>query len=353
MRVRRLSVVGVAVAAVMLQGVAYGSSQHFSDVDPSNQFYSQIQAMADAGVIAGFPDGTFRPTATVTRQAAAAFIDRAAPRVGFTYLTGGALSKAGQGPAYFHAGDVSINPGAATQGSTGFITVTAHFLVKPQSTHSCPCTLDYHFTYNGQNTPDRSQTIIAATDGDQAGGNGALSAVYPVSGNQPVSIGLEAEIEQNTDGTDDELVLSGDMEATYAPLGPDGDSTLAYESPTCSAGDGGIEDEPNDSPSTAQSTGLGCLTGTADADDQDWYDVRIARSQALSITTAATDTAGCNGDTELAVFGSGAKLTPASTLTVGACESLETATLAPGTYEIQVSSKDLAPEGYRLTLLSS
>lgn len=50
----------------------------FTDVPPDNPFFVEITTMAGLGVAGGFSDGTFRPTAPVTRQAMAAFIYRLA-----------------------------------------------------------------------------------------------------------------------------------------------------------------------------------------------------------------------------------------------------------------------------------
>jgi Tol biopolymer transport system component len=48
----------------------------FSDVSTSHPFYEQIAWMADEAVTTGYPDGTFRPGAQVTRQAMSAFMRR-------------------------------------------------------------------------------------------------------------------------------------------------------------------------------------------------------------------------------------------------------------------------------------
>jgi hypothetical protein len=48
----------------------------FSDVGPAHAFAVEIRWMAHAEVTGGFPDGTFRPGACVSRQAAAAFLHR-------------------------------------------------------------------------------------------------------------------------------------------------------------------------------------------------------------------------------------------------------------------------------------
>jgi hypothetical protein len=50
----------------------------FSDVPTSHLFYDEIEWMADNGVTTGFPDGTYRPTLPVSRQAMSAFLARLA-----------------------------------------------------------------------------------------------------------------------------------------------------------------------------------------------------------------------------------------------------------------------------------
>ena len=51
----------------------------FSDVAPSNQFFADVEWMATVGVSAGYADGTFRPGTPVSRQAMSAFLHRFAP----------------------------------------------------------------------------------------------------------------------------------------------------------------------------------------------------------------------------------------------------------------------------------
>jgi hypothetical protein len=46
----------------------------FSDVATGDVFYTEIAWAADAGIVNGFIDGTFRPTQPVTRQAMASFL---------------------------------------------------------------------------------------------------------------------------------------------------------------------------------------------------------------------------------------------------------------------------------------
>jgi len=50
----------------------------FTDVPVEFPFVQEIRWLADSGITTGFPDGTFRPSASVERQAMAAFLYRAA-----------------------------------------------------------------------------------------------------------------------------------------------------------------------------------------------------------------------------------------------------------------------------------
>jgi putative N-acetylmannosamine-6-phosphate epimerase len=49
----------------------------FSDVSPVHPFFEEIEQLVALGITTGWPDGTFRPTLPVTRQAMAAFLFRA------------------------------------------------------------------------------------------------------------------------------------------------------------------------------------------------------------------------------------------------------------------------------------
>jgi len=53
-------------------------TEQFSDVPEEHPFFEEVCWLADSGITGGFSDGTFRPGATVTRQAMAAFLHRAA-----------------------------------------------------------------------------------------------------------------------------------------------------------------------------------------------------------------------------------------------------------------------------------
>jgi len=57
----------------------------FSDVPLDHPFFVEIESLAEQDVIRGFPDGTFRPTVAVSRQAAVAFLYRVAGEPAVTF----------------------------------------------------------------------------------------------------------------------------------------------------------------------------------------------------------------------------------------------------------------------------
>jgi len=57
----------------------------FSDVPLDHPFFVEIESLAEQDVIRGFGDGTFRPTVDVTRQAAVAFLYRVAGEPAVTF----------------------------------------------------------------------------------------------------------------------------------------------------------------------------------------------------------------------------------------------------------------------------
>lgn len=59
----------LVVAVVLGMGAAAPArAAAFSDVPPGHPYRLQVEVLSQVGVISGFPDGTFRPSAPVTRQ---------------------------------------------------------------------------------------------------------------------------------------------------------------------------------------------------------------------------------------------------------------------------------------------
>lgn len=83
---KRLATASISLALVASAGLATTAHAEpgdqcggqFTDVPPDHLFCDEIEWMADEGLTAGYPDGTFRPSAQVTRQALAAHLYLAA-----------------------------------------------------------------------------------------------------------------------------------------------------------------------------------------------------------------------------------------------------------------------------------
>jgi hypothetical protein len=102
-----------ALALVMVFALVLGtvaSAASFTDVDSSYGYVEEVELLADLGVLAGFPDGSYQPEATITRVQAAAVIYR--------ILTGRSSAAMYEGATKFY--DV-----AATYWGTGYINYCA------------------------------------------------------------------------------------------------------------------------------------------------------------------------------------------------------------------------------------
>lgn len=97
---RRWRRAGAAVAIVAAISVVSGAAgvwaaTTFSDVPESHPFAEEIGAVADACLAGGYPDGTYRPSQDVTRQAMAAFLARTGSDVAFNEDLGSHLFGSG------------------------------------------------------------------------------------------------------------------------------------------------------------------------------------------------------------------------------------------------------------------
>ncbi|MNC24255.1 Endo-1,4-beta-xylanase A precursor [compost metagenome] len=58
-------------------GLAQTGKSSFRDVLPEHWYYTSVSAAVEAGIVNGYPDGSFRPDAPVTREEMAAMLVRA------------------------------------------------------------------------------------------------------------------------------------------------------------------------------------------------------------------------------------------------------------------------------------
>lgn len=94
---RRVVLIGLAMALVLPAGAVLAGSQRFSDVPPSHPFFSDIEAVAAAGLTSGCTPTTFCPKSNVTREQMAAFLNRLDQRFASRIVSGSATLAAGEG----------------------------------------------------------------------------------------------------------------------------------------------------------------------------------------------------------------------------------------------------------------
>lgn len=77
---KKNGLVADGIAGVMtkskLVGVTTVSNTRFKDIPKSHKLYDVLERLAKKGVIAGFPDGTYRPNETITREQLALLLDK-------------------------------------------------------------------------------------------------------------------------------------------------------------------------------------------------------------------------------------------------------------------------------------
>jgi CSLREA domain-containing protein len=71
-----MALVVCVVAALLVIDAPVARADHFVDIPSSHPFHDDIAWLVDEGITTGYPDGTYRPGAVVTRAAMAAFLYR-------------------------------------------------------------------------------------------------------------------------------------------------------------------------------------------------------------------------------------------------------------------------------------
>jgi hypothetical protein len=95
------------------------ADDEFPDVAPSFQFFEQISWMVHEELTTGYDDGTFRPAATLTRQAVAAFLYRYAGEPPFAPPADPTFSDVGTAHAFFHEIEWAVDEGLVAGFSDG------------------------------------------------------------------------------------------------------------------------------------------------------------------------------------------------------------------------------------------
>ncbi len=222
-RTRRLAtIVFVAAVVTLASAVTAVASHQFSDVPDGHPFHDDITALADAGVTTGYGDGTFRPGATVTRQAVAAFTSRSSGRVALGAMPEAAIN--GDDPAAL-VGAVTVEPGATGSGN-GFVLLSGTASAYSDMVGPCPCELAAVLVDIDTEQPINVSFFDLpgeATASGYASNSTSLQWVVPIVADQARTFALFVGVE---DLDADDIFVFGELTGLYAPFGPDGGNQL-------------------------------------------------------------------------------------------------------------------------------
>jgi S-layer homology domain len=212
----------VIVAAIAGAAGAAWATHTFPDVSNGSAFHTEVGNVQGAGIVTGFPDGTFRPLDPINRQQVAGWLNRTGTRVAF-----------GQGSATAMVVNVTQNVATATitsgavGGVGGFVVLTGNLLVSTNDVGHCPCRAGLViFDDNGMGT----NTGVVDTDvpgvADETGSARARVSytwVRPIPPNVTRTYTLAvAHLDANVAS----VFASGSLTAQYVPFAGDGDNSL-------------------------------------------------------------------------------------------------------------------------------
>lgn len=179
----RTSLGALLLATTLLGAAAAGAgvSQTFSDVSPSHPFSAEIEQFASAGISTGFPDGTYRPSQPVSRQAMAAFLARGLPSAMVAWEDALGPFGAADGAQYLVARSATLPWG---DGATQLVIVrgTVDWKVDRTLAQACSTQADggCGFQISIRSGGQVRATSNARITGDWDGGTAVVEAVYEV-----------------------------------------------------------------------------------------------------------------------------------------------------------------------------
>ncbi len=206
---RRSKVAAGAVLALSLVLPATALANHiFTDVPTSMSGHAAIEAVADARITVGCTPTTYCPTAPVTREQMAIFLQRALPRIaGAQDLVGSLVTgtEATQNSIVLRIG--------GSAGGTQFVKADVSFTAEVVDATGCPCQA---FVYITTNTGLTSEGTVVTLDGvGFESGNATLS--FPAATGTNVTIDATAVLEGGG-----EVYIYTDMSAISGAFGSTG-----------------------------------------------------------------------------------------------------------------------------------
>lgn len=199
---------GMALAAILLAlalpaGVL--ASHLFSDVPSTMSGHAAIEAIADAGITVGCAPDRYCPTAPVTREQMAIFLQRGLPRIaGAQDLTDGVLT----GTATVqNSVDLAVGGNA---GGTQFVKVDVAATGTVDDASGCPCTV--HLSIDTSTGATSEGTAVTVSDA----GSFSMAATFTFPAPSGSSVTIDAVADRDGAGT---VSLFTDISAISAAFG--------------------------------------------------------------------------------------------------------------------------------------
>lgn len=210
----------LAFFAGSFAGGAWGSHQ-FTDVPDSNPFHDDIDAIADAGITTGFPDGGYHPTDPVSRQGMAAFMHR-----GFTRTDGANTFSTFSDTAVHNLASATITAGGEDSGG-GFVVVIADATFSTASEASCPCKVGLSVTDGSLTTGQRNETVSdeASPDGS-AFASVTTASIFSIPAGETRTYTAQGFRIDSDAATSPSTSMASNLVALYVPFSGDGDNSL-------------------------------------------------------------------------------------------------------------------------------
>ena len=224
------------VAAGLVGGLgATAANAAFDDVPTEGAYTEHITNLQEAGIATGYSDGSFRPSADMNRRQTAAWINRAAARVGLDYSGSDTLFLDGENLVGTVA-EVEMTSPAAGSGE-GWVTLFGGVgAIVTANGDQCPCLALVRF----RNSADEivGQSVLTVIDN----GNGVAFSTSPTFAAVPLAAGATETYRLEVELTDPDvsIAVAGAAYGNYAPLA-DGDPEQVGDLGTASDGADAVE----------------------------------------------------------------------------------------------------------------
>lgn len=211
---------GAALALALILPASALANHVFSDVPTTMSGHAAIEAVSDARITVGCTATTYCPTAPVTREQMAIFLQRALPRIaGAQDLVASQVTA-----SETTQNSIVLRVGGST-GGTQFVKADVSFTAEVVDATGCPCTVYVYITTN-TGLSSEGTVISVATAGFESG-NATLS--FPVATGTNVTINATASLDGGG-----EVFLYADMSAISGAFG-----SLGTDAVTAPIGTGG------------------------------------------------------------------------------------------------------------------